>query len=146
MSSPEFNENEESNVISQINVTPLVDIMLVLLIIFMLVSSFVAKEAIEVDLPHAATGKEIERKTLSILVSKEGEYYLSGRKFETVSDLSTELKKEKSESPQIQVVISADRMVYHGKVVDVIDLIRQLEIYDFAINVEYDEEALKNSQ
>lgn len=146
MSKPEFNENEDNGVISQINVTPLVDIMLVLLIIFMLVSSFVAKEAIEIDLPHAATGKEIERKTLSILVSKEGEYYLSGSKFATVSELSQELMKEKKANPQIQVVISADRMVYHGKVVDVIDLIRHLEIYDFAINVEYDEEALKNSQ
>jgi biopolymer transport protein ExbD len=146
MSSHDFNEHEDNKVVSEINVTPLVDIMLTILIIFMLVSSFVAKEAIEVDLPHAATGKETERKTLSILVSKEGEYYLSGRKYETVADIGTELKREKSENPQIQVVISADRLVYHGKVVDIIDLIRQLEIYDFAINVEYDEEALKNSQ
>jgi biopolymer transport protein ExbD len=146
MSSHDFNEHESSGVISQINVTPLVDIMLVLLIIFMLVSSFVAKEAIEVDLPHAATGKEVERKTLSILVSKEGEYYLSGKKYETAAEIGSELKREKNDNPQIQVVISADRLVYHGKVVDIIDLIRQLEIYDFAINVEYDEEAIKNSQ
>ena len=146
MSGHDLNEHDESGTISQINVTPLVDIMLVMLITFMLVSSFVAKEAIEVDLPHAATGKEIEKKTLSILISKEGEYYLSGRKYGTASDIGSELKREKNENPQIQVVISADRLVYHGKVVDIIDLIRQLEIYDFAINVEYDEEALKNSQ
>ena len=146
MSGHEFNENEESGVISQINVTPLVDIMLVLLIIFMLVSSFVAKEVIEVDLPQASTGKDSERKTLSILISKEGDYYLSGKKYETVLQISDELKNEKQDNSQIQVVISADRQVYHGKVVDIIDLIRQLEIYDFAINVEYDEEALKNSQ
>lgn len=146
MSGHDLNEQENNRIVSDINITPLVDIMLTILIIFMLVSSFVAKEAIEVDLPHAATGKETERKTLSILISKEGEYYLSGKKFETALDIGTELKKEKSENPQIQVVISADRLVYHGKVVDIIDLIRQLEIYDFAINVEYDEEALKNSQ
>jgi biopolymer transport protein ExbD len=146
MSGHEFNENEESGIISQINVTPLVDIMLVLLIIFMLVSSFVAKEVIEVDLPQASTGKDSERKTLSILISKEGDYYLSGKKYETVLQISDELKNEKRNNPQIQVVISADRLVYHGKVVDIIDLIRQLEIYDFAINVEYDEEALRNSQ
>ncbi|MBP7432556.1 biopolymer transporter ExbD [bacterium] len=146
MSSHDFNEQEDNRIVSEINVTPLVDIMLTILIIFMLVSSFVAKEAIEVDLPHAATGKETERKTLSILVSKEGEYYLSGKKYETASEIGSELKREKNDNPQIQVVISADRLVYHGKVVDIIDLIRQLEIYDFAINVEYDEEALKNSQ
>jgi biopolymer transport protein ExbD len=143
MKGPDFSENDESKIVSEINVTPLVDIMLVLLIIFMLVSTFVAKEAIEVDLPHAATGKEIERKTLSILVSQQGDYYLSGRKFETIEDLGTQVKQEKSENKEVQVVISADRKVNHGKVVDIIDLVRQLEIYDFAINVEYDEEALK---
>lgn len=143
MKGPDFSENDDSKIVSEINVTPLVDIMLVLLIIFMLVSTFVAKEAIEVDLPHAATGKEIERKTLSILVSQQGDYYLSGRKFETIEELGTQVKQEKSGNKEIQVVISADRKVNHGKVVDIIDLVRQLEIYDFAINVEYDEEALK---
>ena len=143
MKGPDFSQNDESNIVSEINVTPLVDIMLVLLIIFMLVSTFVAKEAIEVDLPHAATGKEIERKTLSILVSQQGDYYLSGKKFGTIEDLGTQVKTEKAHNKEIQVVISADRKVNHGKVVDIIDLVRQLEIYDFAINVEYDEEALK---
>lgn len=143
MKGPDFSENDEAKIVSEINVTPLVDIMLVLLIIFMLVSTFVAKEAIEVELPHAATGKEIERKTLSILVSQGGDYYLSGKKFETIEDLGTQVKFEKTQSDEVQVVISADRKVNHGKVVDIIDLVRQLEIYDFAINVEYDEEALK---
>lgn len=143
MKGPDFSENDDIKIVSEINVTPLVDIMLVLLIIFMLVSTFVAKEAIEVDLPHAATGKEIERKTLSILVSQTGDYYLSGKKYETVEDLGTQIKTEKHGNKEVQVVISADRKVQHGKVVDIIDLVRQLEIYDFAINVEYDEEALK---
>lgn len=146
MAGNDFNENEENATISAINVTPLVDIMLVLLIIFMLVSSFIAREAIEVDLPHAATGKEIEKNTVSILVSKNGDYYISGRKTADIQSLAQELKNEKAKSSELQVVISADRMVYHGKVVDIIDLIRQLQIYNFAINVEYDEEALKNSQ
>ncbi len=143
MAGTDFEKNEGNEIISSINVTPLVDIMLVLLIIFMLVSSFVAKEAIEVDLPQAATGKETERKTISILISKEGDYYLSGTKKENVEDLGSEIKYLRSQNPEIQVIIAADRMVHHGKVVDIIDLIRQLDIYDFAINVEYDEEALK---
>ena len=146
MAGTDFEKNEGNEIISSINVTPLVDIMLVLLIIFMLVSSFVAKEAIEVDLPQAATGKETERKTISILISKEGDYYLSGTKKENVEDLGSEIKYLRSQNPEIQVIIAADRMVHHGKVVDIIDLIRQLDIYDFAINVEYDEEALKQLQ
>lgn len=146
MAGNDFNGNENNGTISSINVTPLVDIMLVLLIIFMLVSSFVAREAIEVDLPHAATGKEIEKKTLSILVSKDGDYYISGKKTADIRSLADELKNEKAQNSEIQVVISADRTVQHGKVVDIIDLIRQIGIYNFAINVEYDEEALKNSQ
>lgn len=143
MSRNDFEEEEENGAISQINVTPLVDIMFTILIIFMLVSAFVNQEAIEIDLPRAATGKEIDKKTLSILVSKEGDYYLSGKKLNDIKALNDELKYERKANESLQVVISADRMVYHGKIVDIIDLIRQNGISNFAINVEYDEEYLK---
>lgn len=75
-------DNNDNDIISSINVTPLVDIMLVLLIIFMLVSSFVVKEAIDVDLPHAATGSEVENESVSVVISKEGDFYLAGKRGE----------------------------------------------------------------
>ncbi len=135
----QFNSHDDE-IIAGINVTPLVDIMLVLLIIFMLVSSFVVKEAIEVELPHAATGSESKAESLAIAISKEGDYFLSGKKMESFSGLEQELKLKQQANPEIQVVISADKKVYHEQVIKVVDAVRKLNIYKFAINVESMEE------
>ncbi len=139
----QFHDSDDERIISSINVTPLVDIMLVLLIIFMLVSNFITEEVIEVELPHAATGDEIERETVSVTISEKGDYFLSGKKKGSLEELKSDLKERKSEKKDLQVIISADRNARHGRVVDIIDLIRKLEIYDFAINVEYNEEEIR---
>ncbi len=64
--------DSEDEIIAGINITPLVDIMLVLLIIFMLVSTISDFKSIKVELPHAATGSEIQTKSVSVMISKEG--------------------------------------------------------------------------
>ncbi|MBU0992827.1 MAG: biopolymer transporter ExbD [Proteobacteria bacterium] len=128
--------NDDNEIISGINVTPLVDIMLVLLIIFMLVSTFVDFTAIKVELPRAATGEALHTETVSVMISKEGEYYISGKKIPSFKLVGVFLREKKKENPDIQVIISADKKVYHEKVVGLIDLIRKAGILKFAINVE----------
>src|SRR5882724_12772059 len=64
--------------INGINVTPLVDITLVLLIIFMVTASYIVKETIEVELPRAAHGGETVQKTFALLVTREGQTFLNG--------------------------------------------------------------------
>ena len=127
--------NSEEDIISDINVTPLVDIMLVLLIIFMLVSTFV-DFSIKVELPHAATGEDIKSESISIMISEAGDYYLAGNYVSSYDELRTKLQEKRDANPEIQVVISADKKVYHEQVVKVIDTIRKLNIFKFAINVE----------
>ncbi|MEE9613314.1 MAG: biopolymer transporter ExbD [Desulfatiglandales bacterium] len=127
---------EETEIISNINVTPLVDIMLVLLIIFMLVSTFISFAEIDVELPEAATGEDAQVETLSIAISRSGEYYLSGEKTASFESLMERVGREQAKQPELQVVISADKQVYHGEVVRVIDTLRKMKIYKFAINVE----------
>src|SRR5258708_30109119 len=63
-----------------INVTPLVDITLVLLIIFMVTASYIVSPAIKVDLPKAASGSEQTKTTLSITISKDNAVYLNGER------------------------------------------------------------------
>mgnify|MGYP001203385202 CR=1 FL=1 len=65
--------------ITGINVTPLVDIMLVLLIIFMVASNYIVKEAIEVNLPKAATGEEVnnDNKSIALILKKDGRIFLN---------------------------------------------------------------------
>lgn len=133
-----FEHKNGDEIIATINVTPLVDIMLVLLIIFMLVSTFMLKEAIEVELPHAATSAEVNKRTVSIIISKNGDYFVGNEQVTGLEDLRARMAAEKAENREVQVIIAADREVRHGTVVTVIDLLRRLEIYNFAINVEYD--------
>ncbi len=135
--------NDEDDIISDINVTPLVDIMLVLLIIFMLVSSFVDFSAIKVELPHAATGEEVKKESVSVMISKDGEYFVSGKLVDSFSALRDKLKEKRAACPEMQVILSADKMVYHEQVVKVIDAMRKLSIFKFAINVEPLEETDK---
>ena len=87
-------------------------------------------------MPHAATGQEIDTETVSIQISQEGDYYLCGEKIDSYADLKDRLRKKREDNPEVQVVISADKKVYHEEVIRVVDAIRKLEIYKFAINVE----------
>ena len=137
---------DDSEIISNINVTPLVDIMLVLLIIFMLVSTFVSFAEIDVELPEASTGEDAHVETLSIAIDRSGAYYLSGEKMVSYESMLKHIGRAQTTQPELQVVISADKQVYHGEVVRVIDSLRKMQIYKFAINVEKiegDEESRK---
>jgi len=129
-------QENNDDIISGINITPLVDIMLVLLIIFMLVSSIVDLHAIKVELPHAATGEEVKNETVSVMIMQNGDYYLSGKKMDSSEDLRTNLEIRKKTNPDVQIAISADKKTFHEEVIRVIDMVRKLDIKRFAINVE----------
>jgi len=121
--------------ISGINVTPLVDITLVLLIIFMVTATVIVKAGIKVDLPTSASGSEQTKTTLVLTVTKDGAVYLNG---ETSSDqaVSAYIARTLPSSPDLQAVIAADRVVPHGDVVHLIDLVKRAGVRRFAINVE----------
>jgi biopolymer transport protein ExbD len=123
------------DMIAGINVTPLVDITLVLLIIFMVTATYVVKEAIEVDLPRAASGGETLDTTLAFVLDKQGTLYLDGA--ETGSDAARlAVRSAVAKDEGARAIISADRSVSHGQVVALIDLIKTEGVVKFAINIE----------
>jgi biopolymer transport protein ExbD len=121
--------------ITGINVTPLVDIMLVLLIIFMVTATYIVKEAIEIDLPKAAAGGETTSKTLAIVITKDGKSYLDG-----VETTEAALVKKIQDAPEkkedLQALISADKESMHGAVVHMLDVLKTQGITKFAIEIE----------
>lgn len=129
---------DDDDGITGINVTPLVDVMLVLLIIFMVASNYIVKEAIEVNLPKAATGEEVnnDNKSLALILKKDGRIFLNGKVStqEEIAKASRDLAKEKN----AQAMIAADRGTPHGEVVKMIDLIRINGLTSFAINIDPD--------
>src|SRR5215212_10838050 len=75
-----FEDDDAGRMITEINVTPLVDITLVLLIIFMVTTTYIVNPTIKIDLPKAASGSEQARTTLALTVTKEGTLFLNGER------------------------------------------------------------------
>src|SRR5580704_14350151 len=73
-------DDDGGGMISGINVTPLVDITLVLLIIFMVTATYIVRQAIQIDLPRAANAGESTGTTLAVMLTKDGDIYLDGHK------------------------------------------------------------------
>lgn len=126
---------DEDDIISGINVTPLVDIMLVLLIIFMLTANIINNPAIQVDLPKASTGEVTEPTTIALTLTEDGSIYLNGE-LTTKPALIAYLPEVAKADEKAQALIAADKAVPHGKVIQLIDLVRQMGVYRFALNID----------
>jgi biopolymer transport protein TolR len=127
--------DDEDDLISGINVTPLVDVVLVLLIIFMVTATYIVRASIEVDLPRAAHGGDSVGTLLSIVVSRGGEVFLDGVALDE-DGLVRATREAVARDRDARVVISADRGALHGAVVRVIDLVKGAGATRFAIHVE----------
>lgn len=121
--------------ITGINVTPLVDITLVLLIIFMVTAVYIVAPAIKIKLPKAATAEATPVTTIALVLDIDRVLYLNGTPTteEDVRRIIGDLVREKKE---VQAMIGADKNVTHGEVIHLMDLVRQLGIVKFAVNVE----------
>ena len=126
------NTPDDDEVISAINVTPLVDIVLVLLIVLMVTSSYLVNKSINVELPKASTG-EATTPTLSISLDVAGKLYLDGQPTEEDA-LQQRIRAAYQADHDVKAVISADGRVTHAQVVSVIDLLRKEKVTKFAIN------------
>jgi biopolymer transport protein ExbD len=122
-------------IITDINVTPLVDIMLVLLIIFMLTANLIAKQAIEVELPRASQSTSLPPTTLAITLTREGALYLNG-KATTPADLRAAVSAAVAKDPKTQAIVTGDKAVSHGRVVWVLDVVKSLGVSSFAIQID----------
>ena len=122
-------------IIADINVTPLVDIMLVLLIIFMLTANLIAKQAIEVELPRASQSTSLNPTTLAITLTREGALYLDGKPTTPVA-LRAAVADAVAKDPKTQAIISGDKSVSHGRVVWVLDVVKSLGVASFAIQID----------
>ena len=108
--------------LAEINVTPLVDVMLVLLIIFM-VTAPVIQSGIEVNVPTTQTVKEIREERVSITITKKGNLYV-GSEPVNVNNLGSQVKKLLRNTASKEVYVSADEQVSYGTVAKVIDTLR----------------------
>ena len=127
-------DNDEEG-ITGINVTPLVDITLVLLIIFMVTASYIVKETIEVELPRAAHGGETVQKTFTVLVTRDGKTFLNGVPVDDGA-LIAEVQRARSAGEDVQAIVGADKNATHGAVTHLLDVLKGAGVTKFAIQIE----------
>ncbi len=135
-----FQTGDDDDIIAGINVTPLVDVVLVLLIIFMVTTSYVVRHQIEVDLPKAASGESEVQSTLTFQVKKDGTYLLDNDQV-TLEDIGAEVTRALSDNEQVRAVIAADKSVEYRRVVALIDTLKSNGLEAFALNIERKEKS-----
>ncbi|MBU6155194.1 MAG: biopolymer transporter ExbD [Bdellovibrionales bacterium] len=128
-------EEDALPAISEINVTPFVDVVLVLLVIFMVTAPMLVREQMSVNLPKAQSGEKSASQSIAIVIDKLGVVRVSD-KVVSMSDLPSEIKGLLLSNPNAQAVISADQEAKHGDVVQVMDLIKSAGLTRFAIQIE----------
>ncbi len=127
--------DQEDESITGINVTPLVDITLVLLIIFMVTASYIVKETIEIELPRAAHGGETVQKTFAVLVTKDGRTFLNGVEMDDAG-LQSAVREARAKGEDVQAIVGADKNATHGSVTHLLDVLKGAGVVKFAIQIE----------
>jgi biopolymer transport protein ExbD len=118
-----------------INVTPMVDVVLVLLVIMMVSAIYIVSQSLKVELPKTATSDQSANSPLAVTVSKDGGYMFNQKPIEEGA-LRGEFRKAKKLDKDASLVLTADREAMHGDVVHVIDLAKVEGITKFAITVD----------
>ena len=124
-----------SKVFADINITPLTDVVLVLLIIFIVTTPLIMQSGIKVRLPKAVTSEMAPEKGVTISIASDGKMFLNDKQV-GVDDLIRLLPGAIAESTTKMVVINADADVPHGQVVAVLDAARQSGAERLAISTE----------
>jgi biopolymer transport protein ExbD len=118
-----------------INVTPMVDVVLVLLVIMMVSATYIVAQSLKVELPKTATSDEATPQIAKVTLTKERKTLFDEQEV-TESELVAKLRAAHGQNSDTSLVLSADQDVPHGSVVHVIDLAKVEGIAKFAIHVE----------
>ena len=121
--------------ITQINVTPLVDITLVLLIIFMVTTKIVLNQTVPLDLPKAATGSSDVQIVFSIILAADGRALVDTKDIPNDDAIFALARVAQEQHPDLRAVIKADAAVTHGRVIHVLDLLKQAHVSKIAFGV-----------
>jgi biopolymer transport protein ExbD len=118
-----------------INVTPMVDVVLVLLVIMMVSATYIVAQSLKVELPKTSTSDESTPAVATVTVTKDKTTLFNEERVDEAG-LAKKLADAYAANNEISLVISADKDASHGDVVHVIDLSKVAGITKFALNIE----------
>ncbi|MBI2069723.1 MAG: biopolymer transporter ExbD [Elusimicrobia bacterium] len=109
---------DDEDVITGINVTPLVDVCLVLVIIFMVTAPMLSEPMFRVDLPQSRTQEGEEKQKIMVTVSKDGRLAVDDKEVPSTEEFSREIARQLAQHQDGFVVFKADRDAFHGLLVE----------------------------
>jgi biopolymer transport protein ExbD len=121
-------EEEES----EINITPMLDVVFIMLIFFIVTASFVKEAGIDVNRPDAETAVRQERANILIAISENNEIWIDQRQVDPRA-LRANIERLRAENPEGSVVIQADRKAITETLILVMDSARQAGVYNVSI-------------
>ena len=124
-------EEEESS----IDLTPMLDVVFIMLIFFIVTATFVKEPGIEVNRPEASTATKQERANILVAIDRNGEIWINRRRVE-VDALRPNIERLHAENPQGTVVIQADQEAQTKQLVAVMDAAREAGVYEISIAAE----------
>ncbi len=126
--------DDDEGLISAINITPMVDVVLVLLVIFMVTARIIHAQGMPMDLPKAASGESMQT-IFSVELSADGKTFVDSEQIPDDGAISKLAEEGKKKNPELRAVIRADQKVEHGRVIHVLDLLKQAGIAKIAFAV-----------
>jgi biopolymer transport protein ExbD len=127
-------DDDDGGLIDNINVTPLVDVTLVLLIIFMVTAKIIVSQGMPMDLPKAAHGEQMQT-VFSVELSADGKTRIDSNIVPNDEVVGRLAQDAKSRNKDLRAVIRADQKVEHGRVIHVLDLLKRAGIAKIAFAV-----------
>jgi biopolymer transport protein ExbD len=126
---------QDDEPIASINVVPLVDIILVVLIIFMVTAPLVLKPTIPVNLPKASSGEESPPSPLNIAIGKDGAISVNG-KIASLPEVTATVSQIVAEKPETAAILQADKTITLEKLTEIIDVVKAAGVKKVAFSIE----------
>src|SRR5215468_2761952 len=127
-------DDDNGGLIAGINVTPLVDVTLVLLIIFMVTARIIVSQGMPMDLPKSASGEALQT-VFAVELTADGKTRVDSQAAADDEAITPLAKAAKAKNKELRAVIRADKKVEHGRVIHVLDLLRRAGIAKIAFAV-----------
>jgi len=121
--------------ITDINMTPFVDIVLVILIIFLLTATVMMPSTFSIALPKATQADKIEKALIIVSIDREGQIAINGTRVYQEADFNA-VFREQVQGKEPQAIIAADKDIRHGQLIEVIDRLKNLEVQRIGIEVD----------
>ncbi len=131
-----FGADPADELVTGVNITPIVDVALVLLVVFLVTSSLIVSRSIQVEVPRAATGADATVGLLALVVAASGELYVNGQpaRVEDIPRAVAEARSRLSPGQKLSGFVSADVSAPYGRFAEVVDRLRQEGVTDIALD------------